>query len=200
MTPDPSDPGEDDAPLYVFRPSLAGAPRQFMLTEGGIAWIAGRHSGTVPFTAVRRVRLSFRPVNMQTQRYVTEIWAEGGSKLEIVSSSWKSMFAQERLDQSYTAFVGELHRRIARAAAAVTWEQGINPFRYWPGIAVFAAVAFGLSVLIVRALQAQAYGGAGFIAAFAAVFFWQGGDFLRRNRPRRYRPEALPAEVMPKDG
>ena len=200
MQSDPSSPDEQDAPTYLFRPSLVGAPRQFTLTADGIAWAAGRHSGEVPYAAVRRVRLSFRPVNMQSQRYVTEIWAEGATKLEIVSSSWKSMFSQERLDRPYRAFVAELHRRIARASAAVSWEQGINPIRYWPGVAVFTAVALGLAVLIVRALQVQAYGGAGFIALFVAVFLWQGGDFLRRNRPRRYRPEALPPEVMPKDG
>ena len=56
----------------------------------------------------------------------------------------------------------------------------------------------GLAGLVVRALQADAKGGAAFIAVFLALFFWQGGDFLRRNRPGLYRPDALPAQVMPK--
>ncbi len=55
-----------------------------------------------------------------------------------------------------------------------------------------------LAFLIVRALQAQANGGALFIAGFLALFLWRGGDFFRRNRPRFYRVDALPAELLPK--
>ena len=53
-------------------------------------------------------------------------------------------------------------------------------------------------MLIVRALQSDAKGGAAFIAGFLVLFLWQGGNFFRRNRPGLYRPEALPAELMPK--
>jgi hypothetical protein len=50
----------------------------------------------------------------------------------------------------------------------------------------------------VRALQADSKGGAAFIGGFLVLFLWQGGNFFRRNRPGLYRPEALPAELMPK--
>jgi hypothetical protein len=30
------------------------------------------------------------------------------------------------------------------------------------------------------------------------LFLWQSGNFFRRNRPGLYRPEALPAELLPK--
>ena len=59
-------------------------------------------------------------------------------------------------------------------------------------------MALGLALLVVRALQADAIGGAAFIGAFLVLFLWQGGNFFRRNRPGLYRPEALPAELMPK--
>ncbi len=135
---------------------------------------------------------------MQSHRFVTELWADGAPKLEIVSSSWKSMVEQERLDKPYSAFVAELHRRIALAAAPARFEQGSNPLLYWPGLIIFAGVALGLAVLIVRALQVDAMGGAAFIGGFLVLFLWQGGNFFRRNRPGVYRPEALPAELMPK--
>ena len=64
---------------------------------------------------------------MQSQRFLTEIWAEGAPKLEICSSSWKSMVEQERLDGAYAAFVTELHRRLAQAGVAARFEQGTNP-------------------------------------------------------------------------
>lgn len=183
---------------YTYRPSLLGAPWTFRLGRDALAWEAGRKSGRIAYGSIRRIRLSFKPVSMQSQRFLTEIWADGAPKLEIVSSSWKSLVEQERLDKSYSAFVAELHRRIAAASTPARFEQGANPLTYWPGLVVFAAVSLGLAFLIVRALQSGAAGGALFIGVFLALFLWQGGNFFRRNRPGIYRADALPEVLMPK--
>jgi hypothetical protein len=191
-----SQPADDQ--VYTYRPSLLGAPWSFRLTPTGLAWEAGRKSGLVPYRDVRRLRLSFRPISMQTQRYQTEIWAERAPKLAIISSSWKSMVEQERLDKSYSAFVTALHRRLAACDAPASYEQGSNPILYWPGLAVFSAMSFGLAFLIMRALQSDAMAGAAFIAAFLALFLWHGGNYFRRNRPGVYSPDALPELLVPK--
>ena len=183
---------------FAYRASMFGAAREFRLAGDGLEWTIGRQSGRIPFGAVRRLRMSFKPANMQWQRFLTEVWADGTPKLEIVSTSWKSLVEQERLDQRYTAFVTELHRRIALAAAPARFERGRSPFLYWPSLIVFAGVALVAAMLIVRALQSDAKGGAAFIAGFLVLFLWQGGNFFRRNRPGLYRPDALPAELMPK--
>lgn len=183
---------------YAYRPSLLGAAWEFRRAGDGIDWAAGRKGGHIPFRAVRRLRMSFRPANMQSHRFMTELWADGAPKLEILSSSWKSMVEQERLDGRYTAFVAELHRRVALAAAPARFEKGSNPLLYWPGLIVFIGVSLGLALLVVRALQVNAKGGAAFIGGFLALFLWQGGNFFRRNRPGRYSPEALPADLLPK--
>jgi hypothetical protein len=188
----------DDGFVYAYRPSLMGAARQFKLANDGIEWTAGRHSGRIAYRDVRRLRMSFRPANMQTQRFLTEVWADGEPTLKISSSSWKSVVEQERLDKPYSAFVGELHRRLIRAAAPARFEQGSNPLLYWLGLAVFVGVVCGLGLLVVRGLQAEALSGAAFIAAFMALCLWQGGVFFQRNRPGFYHPEAPPAAVMPK--
>jgi hypothetical protein len=49
----------------------------------------------------------------------------------------------------------------------------------------------------VKALHAGAYAGAAFAGTFLALYLWQIENFLRRNRPGTYSPEALPKEVMP---
>jgi len=187
-----------EVPSYFFRPSLLGAPRNLKLLAGGIAWEAGDKSGQIPYRAVRAMRLSFRPVSMQSQRFVTELWAEDAPKLTIVSSSWKSMVEQVRQDRPYVEFIVELHRRVAAAGAAVSYARGTNPLTYWPGLAAFAAVSIATAALLVRALQAHALGGAIFVGGFLALFLWQAGDFFRRNRPGHYVPEALPPELLPK--
>lgn len=183
---------------YAYRPSLMGAARQFKLAVDGIEWTTGRHSGRIAYRDVRRLRMSFKPANMQSHRFLTEVWAEGAPKLAIISSSWKGMFEQERLDQPYSAFIAELHRRLIRAAAPVRYEQGTLPLKYWPALVVFVAIVLGLCALIVRGLQANELSGAAFIAGFLALLLWQGGVFFQRNRPGLYRPESLPAVLLPK--
>jgi hypothetical protein len=183
---------------YSYRPSLLGAPHQFRLGKHGLGWNVGRRSGSVTWRDIDRVRLSFRPASMQSHRFLTEIWAAGAPKLTIMSTSWKSMVVQERLDEGYTAFVTELHRRLAQAQTQARFEQGVNPLQYWPGLVVFGGVSLALALLTVRALQQHAIGGALFVAGFLALFLWRGGDFFHRNRPRLYRAAAPPAALLPK--
>jgi hypothetical protein len=190
------DAGEGAA--YSYRPSLMGAAWAFRLTADGIDWSAGARSGHVPFNTVRRLRMSYVPVSMQSHRFVTELWAADGTKLRIVSTSWKGMAEQARQDDSYSTFINELHRRLVSADVPVRCERGRAVWFYWPGVAIFAGVSLGLTLLIVRALQADAIAGALFVAAFLALFLWQGGHFFRRNRPGLYRADALPRELLPK--
>jgi hypothetical protein len=183
---------------YAYRPSLLGAPREFNLTDQGIGWSAGGRSGRIPFERVRRLRLSYRPNSMQSQRFVTELWSDDVPKLQIVSSSWKSMMEQERLDSAYSAFVRELHRRVATVNRTAQFERGSSQLIYWPGVLIFAAAGLGLAALVARALQAGALTSAAIVAAFLVLYLWQAGNFFRRNRPGTYRPDALPADVMPR--
>jgi hypothetical protein len=190
--------GNPPEPTYAFRPSLLGAGRAFRLTDDAIIWEVGNKSGRIPYRAVRRVRLAYKPVSMQLYRFVTEIWAADSPRLEIVSCSWKNLVEQERLDRPYAAFLRELHRRLAVAGTRVEYVQGRPALIYWPGLVLFVVVALLLAAAVVRALQVHAPGGAVFVAAFLALFLWQGGNFFRRNRPGRYSPQALPTELMPK--
>jgi hypothetical protein len=190
-----SNSGED--PVYIHKPSLMGAPWELRLRPEALAWRTGRHEGRIPYGRITRVRLSFRPVTMQTRRFVAEVWSAGGPRLSIASTSWRSMVEQEAQDQAYGAFVRELHRRIAAAGAAVAYDRGSPPLLYWPGLAVFAGVVVGFAVLIVRALEIGAYAGAAVVGAFLALFGWQSGNYFWRNRPGRYRADALPKELVP---
>jgi hypothetical protein len=182
---------------YAYRSTVMGAMREFKLSEDGIDWAVGAVSGHIPYRNIRRLRMSYRPNSMQSNRFLTELWGESGPKLKIASSSWKSMVEQERLDRLYSAFVRELHHRVSKATPSVYFEKGHSPFLFWPSLVVFTAVALGLAALVARALQAGTYAGAAFIGAFFAFYLWHSTNFLRRNRPGRYDADALPQDVMP---
>jgi hypothetical protein len=190
-----ADSGED--PVYTHKPSLMGAPWELRLRPEALEWRTGRREGRIPYGRIRRVRLSFRPVTMQTRRFITEVWSAGGPRLSIASTSWRSMVEQTAQDQAYGAFVRELHRRITAAGATPAYDRGSPALLYWPGLAVFAGVVVGFAVLIVRALEIGAYAGAAVVGAFFALFGWQSGTYFWRNRPGGYRPDALPKELVP---
>jgi len=184
--------------LYVYKPSLLGAPWEFRLLPDRLAFAAGSRAGAVPYSDIRRVRLSFRPVTMQSYRFIAEIWSSSGPKLTIASTSWRGLLEQERLDKGYREFVLALHRRIADAGASPLLEAGSHPLLYWPGLAIFALIALGVAALLIRALTQDSWAATLFLAAFFALLLWQIGGFFRRNRPRRYGARAVPDEVLPR--
>jgi hypothetical protein len=213
---DQRDAGGED-PHYAHKPSLMGAAWEFCLRPDALEWRTGGRQGRIPYGRITRVRLSFRPLTMQSRRFITEIWSGGAPRLAIVSTSWRSLVENAAQDEAYGAFVRELHRRIAAAdhqdpfaqrspaqhlpaqhlPAQVSFEAGVPPMLYWPGLVVFAIVGLGLAALTVRALQVAQFAGAAVVGGFFGLFLWQSGGYFRRNRPGRYRPDALPKELVP---
>jgi hypothetical protein len=183
---------------YSFRPSVFGAPWEFSLTPAGLAWSVGRRSGRVPYGQIRKIRLSFRPLTLQGQRYLVEIWPEQGAKLTMSSLSWKSMIEQERQDEAYRAFVAALHEKLRAAGATARFECGLPVYLYWPGIVIFALANAVFAVLAMRAALAGSYGAAAFVGGFLALFGWRIGRYFLDNRPGLYRPDALPAMLVPR--
>jgi hypothetical protein len=184
--------------VYAFKPSLMGAPQVFRAAPDALEWDLGRYSGRIPYRDIRRVRLAYRPANLQTHRFLAEIWAERAPKLKIASVSWQSLTEQRRQDAAYSAFIGTLHGRLAEARTGAVFEAGSPPWLYWPGVVVFFGIAAVIVLLIARGVQEGALAGAGIAGAFLAFYLWQVGTFFRRNRPGRYRPEAIPAAVLPR--
>ena len=183
---------------YAFKSSLIGAPMELRLAHDALEWRKGAAAGRTPYSGVRRVRLSFRPMTMQNHRFLAEIWPASGPKLQIASTSWKSMLEHERLDAAYAAFVTELCRRIGATNGHTSFECGSPALIYWPGVVVLVGAALGIGALILRALQVGALAGAAFIVAFLGLFLWQLGSFFLRNRPGTFAPDRVPPLLLPK--
>jgi hypothetical protein len=189
---------QDGDPTYAFKASLIGAAARFTLGPDAIAWEIGRRSGRIRYDRVKAVRLSYRPVTMQSHRFIAEIWSPDSPKIQLVSVSCRSLMEQERLDRAYSAFVAELHRRLVAAGAATQFSTGVPAVIYWLGATACAAVAVAIVVVGARTALAMQWTAAMLAGAFFAVFAYQAGNYLLRNRPGRYRPDAIPASVLPK--
>src|ERR1041384_8324091 len=109
---------------YAYKPSLMGAPFEFGLTSHALEWRRGGSSGRAPYHRIRRIRLGFRPMTMQNYRFLAEVWIADGPKLQIASTSWKSLVEHERFDAGYRAFVTELCRRAGAAGGQTLFQTG----------------------------------------------------------------------------
>jgi hypothetical protein len=198
-----TEPEDDDADdpgslSYTYKPSLLGAPCHFLLRRDGLQWHMASFQGFIPYRDVRRVRLSYRPASMQAQRFLMEIWSAANPKIRIASASWRNFLDLERLDTGYAAFVTELHRRLAAVGSAAHFSTGMPVVSYWIGVLVFGAAILALVLLTLRALRVGEWAAAAIIGVLCVVFAAQLGTYFLRNRPGRYRPEAVPPSVLPR--
>lgn len=188
---------EEQQPYYSYKPSLVGAPWEFWLRPKGVAWRVGRQEGETAYRDISSVRLSYRPMTMQTHRFLTEIRSAGGPRLIISSSSWRNMVEQGNQLDSYSVFVRDLHARIAKSGGAAQFRAGVPALLYWPGLLAFLAISLATAGLAVRALLVDEWAAAALIGGFFALFVWQSGTFFDRNRPGDYRPDAVPDKLAP---
>jgi hypothetical protein len=195
---DASNRESNDDPFFAYKPKLAGAPWMFWLRRDGLEWTSGRYRGLIPYNRIRRVRLMFRPVTLQSYRFIAEIWANEAPKLQIASSTWRSLVMQDRLDQPYVAFVTELHRRLAAAGGATRFDRGMPYIAFVVGFAAFIGALVAFAVLSYQAVLLAEWKAIAVIAVLLAVFMWQVGSYFTRNWPGSYRPDAIPPQLLPK--
>lgn len=186
-----------DGTQYVFKPSLVGGPSQFDLTDDGLSWQSRGKKGVWPLDKIAAIRLSYRPVSMQSRRFRADIEDTRGERVTLYSTTWHTVALMSPQDNGYRAFIVELHRRLAAIRSNAVLVVGINPNIYLAGILVVGVVGVAILGLLIRALVTGEFAGAFFLTGFAALFGWQIGGFMRRNRPRGYTLDALPEDVLP---
>jgi hypothetical protein len=182
---------------YAYKASLIGAAHRFELTDAGLSWHLAGRSGTWPYADIAAIRLSYRPVSMQARRFRADIRDLSGARLAVLSTSWQSAALMAPQDQDYRAFVVALHARMAAAGSRAALTAGLGPKTYAAAIALIALLAMAMTGLLVRAVAVTEWTGALFLVGFALLFAWQVGGFVRRNRPRIYRFDQLPKELLP---
>jgi hypothetical protein len=188
---------QQPAVRYAYKASLIGAAHQFELTEDGLAWrIAGR-SGSWRYGDISAIRLSFRPVSMQARRFRADIHRAGGGRIAILSTSWQTAALMAPQDDGYRAFIIALHARLAQAGSGASLSGGLGRRTYAAAVALLTLVGLAMVGLLVRSITTGEFAGALFVLGFAALFAWQVGGFIRRNRPQAYGFDRLPEALLP---
>ncbi|WP_409192839.1 hypothetical protein [Bradyrhizobium sp. RDM4] len=185
------------ATSYAYKASLIGSAHRFELTDEGLSWhIAGR-SGVWRYDEISAIRLSFRPVSMQQHRFRADVSRAGGGRIAILSTSWQTAALMAPQDSGFRDFLVELHARMAKAGSRAELTAGLGRKTYAAVLAFLAVLAVAMTGLLIRALMIGEFAGVLFIIGFAALFAWQVGGFVRRNRPQSYSFERVPRSLLP---
>lgn len=182
---------------YAYRASLIGAAHQFELTDAGLSWRVSGKSDVWPYAGIASIRLSYRPVSMQAHRFRADIENAGGARLVMLSTTWQTAALMAPQDNDYRAFIAQLHARMAEAASKATLTGGLTPRIYTAALILLTLVALAMTGLLIRAIAVGEWAGVLFLLGFAALFTWQIGGFIRRNRPRAYTFDHLPQALLP---
>lgn len=185
------------ATRYAYKASLIGAAHQFELTEQGLSWRLAGRSGVWPYADIATVRLSYRPVSMQSRRFRADIENADGAHLVVLSTSWQTAALMAPQDQDYRAFMTQLHARMASAGSKALLVGGLAPRVYAAAIICVTLVAIAMAGLFARSIATGEWAGALFLVGFTALFAWQVGGFITRNRPLAYTFERLPKALLP---
>ena len=182
---------------YTYRASLIGAAHRFELTDDGLSWRVGGKSGVWPMATIASIRLSYRPVSMQSRRFRADIENAGRERIAVLSTTWQTVALMATQDSDYSAFITQLHWRLAQAGSNAVLTGGLGPRIYTAALVVLLLVAGAMAGLLERALATGEFAGALFLIGFATLFAWQIGGFIRRNRPRIYASDDLPKDLLP---
>jgi hypothetical protein len=182
---------------YAYKASLIGSAHQFELTDAGLSWRIAGKSGVWAYPDIAAIRLSYRPVSMQSRRFRADIENANGGRIAILSTTWQTAALMAPQDQGYRAFITELHRRLRDSGGKAALIGGIGPKTYAAALALLTLLGLAMAGLLIRALFTGEFSGALFLVGFAALFAWQIGGFVRRNKPRTYSFDDLPAALLP---
>ena len=182
---------------YAYKASLVGAAHRFELTDEGLSWRIAGKSGVWPYASIAAIRLSYRPVSMQSRRFRADIRREGRGRIVLLSTTWQTSVLMAPQDQDYRGFIVELHRRMAAAGSGAVLIGGLTRRTYIAALGVLGLLGIAMAGLFIRAILTGEVTGALFLIGFAALFAWQVGGFVRRNKPQTYTFDHLPQELLP---
>jgi hypothetical protein len=123
---------------------------------------------------------------------------QDGKAFTFTSLNWRSFIEAQELKGEYRAFTQALCAAIAAANPAARFIAGKPRWLWLATVVVAAASLLGMAYLIWQALLMGSQGVALIGALLALVGIWQIEPMVRLNKPRTFRPEAVPGDLMPK--
>ncbi len=183
---------------YSHSPKPFSGPISFTLKGSRLTVDSGRKVHEVQLGAVDTVRMTFEPGRLAQRSFRTKVIMRDGKSFTFSSLSWKSLVEAQEMTREYRSFTHALCDAIVRANPDARLVAG-KPWGLWlPASALAVASLLAMAYLIWQAVQMGAPRVALLGALLAAVGVWQIEPMIRLNKPRPFRSEALPEELLPK--
>lgn len=182
---------------YEHSPGPSRAPVSFSLDGDRLVVDSGRGVQEVPLGAVEQVRLTYEPKSLGRNAFQTRLRLKDGKSVTFSSLHWKSLVDVRRLDREYRIFTRALFDAIAHANPGARFVAGRPRITWAATVAVAITALAAITLFTWRALQAGAPAAALMGVLIALVGIWQIEPMVRLNKPRRFRPEEPPADLIP---
>ncbi len=184
-----------EAPQYSVRRRAFEKERRWTLDDKGLAWQAEDAAGHLDFAAIASIRLEYGATRADFARYNCHVTGRTGA-YTIVSTHFDSPGSFSDRRDTFAPFVRALVARTAAANPQCRFHAGVSPARFWLtvlflfaalAIAAVAALSLGVPPLWYLYLKIAVI-----IALLPVALVW-----IKRNRPRRFDPSAIPADILP---
>jgi hypothetical protein len=150
-----------------------------------------------PCADIVRLRLRFDPTRFDHERHRCEITMRDGVKVSIWSTHYVSVGEFENRAATYTPFVRALIARIAAANPACDFRVGKKGLVYWSEFAFLLAM-FTLLVFVLMAFGGYGVSGLVIVKLIIIIgFIPLLLRYMHKNRPGRFRPDAIPDDALP---
>jgi hypothetical protein len=150
-----------------------------------------------PCASIVELRLCFDPTRFDDTRHRCDIRLADRRRASFYSTHFVSVAEFEDRAATYVPLVRALVAQVAAASPACRFRAGKRPIVYWAEHAVLAAlVALLVCVLALVggvAITDLFLAKLAIVVAFIPVMI----AYTRKNRPRQFDPDAIPAEVLP---
>jgi hypothetical protein len=150
-----------------------------------------------PYRDIVGVRLSYAPSRVDHARYRCDLRMRSGQQVAILSTHYAGIADFEDRAATYGPLVRALIARVAAANPVAGFRSGSKPLAYWAEhlflLAMVAFMVFALALTGFAPLSDSSWAKFAFIIASIPLLI----AYTRKNWPRRFKPEAIPKDVLP---
>lgn len=183
---------------YHYREHALTDVNRLSLHSDGLASQCGERSRLYAYSDIQSVRLKFDPTRVQTNRYWMDIEFLNAPKLRVTNNSYVGFADFKDQSEKYRGFVNDLHHVLANKNAGVRYFAGSHFFSYLLSLLctffVIGILIFANIYLLLTGMFIVVFIKLILIVVYLPTLF----RYLKANRARQYKPDAIPELLLPK--
>lgn len=184
---------------YATRNNAFTSSCTWVIADGTLRSETDDGGPPAPFllSTVTELRLDFHPTRADRNCFRCRLRVRDGRRIEILNRAWRGPLVFKDTSAEYVAFVRALVEEVQRLAPDCRFAAGTTPLHYAVNVAATAFIglcAVAIAWFLMRVNLTWMVGIKIVVILFylPTLLLW-----LTRNRPRRFAPPAIPADVLP---